>query len=497
MYHAHIPLLDGLWEPLVHASCAHNLITGLACRTMSKVTGPTVKGVEMFDKAIGIIASICRSRMGTVEPLTYNQVVESYVSKRMRNRYQQALDTLNSEGLCTRKDSKVSAFVKAEKLAGYKTHKPRVIMGRSPRYNLELATFLKPLEHCMYSSLRGWNSRFLTRTRLIGKGLNSEGRADLIRRKFQSKENVVAFEVDCKSFESHVSLSQLRGEHSVYTKLCPNTRLRQLLAWQERFTGVGPGGVEFTIEGKRASGDFNTGLGNTLIMCAMVLATAKRLGKQFDFVADGDNAVLFVLRKDLTLWKERLQMDFKEMGHDLDVGETANQLEKVVFGQSKPCLAAGRWVMVRNPEKVLSHASSSHEHFSNMRGGIRVLRAIAYCEAHLSRGVPVLQEYARSLWKATIGAKMARGARFDDPTYRSILDASTSECVTWAEVTSEARLTFADAWGIGPEEQIKMEQELRKPINLPSDWSSGNGAMDIDVRDPSTLPDSFWAANFM
>jgi hypothetical protein len=88
-----------------------------------------------------------------------------------------------ADGFATSKDARVKAFVKGEKWAKYKVFKPRVIMGRDPRYNLELATYLRPIEHAFYAQFRGWGRQFYTRTRLVGKGLNPCQRALLIKRR--------------------------------------------------------------------------------------------------------------------------------------------------------------------------------------------------------------------------------------------------------------------------------------------------------------------------
>jgi hypothetical protein len=104
-----------------------------------------------------------------VQELELSDAVEAYRGNtRLYVRYTEAYKSLMADGMCTPADAVVTAFVKGEKLANYKIYKPRVIMGRSPRYNLELSAFLRPIEHALYSSLRGWGKQFYTHTRLIG-----------------------------------------------------------------------------------------------------------------------------------------------------------------------------------------------------------------------------------------------------------------------------------------------------------------------------------------
>jgi len=488
MYRCYTPGVGGVWQPQVHRSCGHNMVAGLLQRTMAPVPDPSDEGRALFEKCGALVRRVLSGRVGTVEPWEFERVVASYSESRLRVRYEDAMRSLRSDGLCEPRDARVKAFVKGEALPAYKVHKPRVIMGRSPRYNLELASFLKPIEHEVYGAFRGFGKCF-TRTRLIGKGLNGEQRADLLRRKLTSQPDLVCFEVDGKSFESHVRDWQLKVEHSVYSSLLRDPRLRELLRWQLQFSGVGTGGVKFSVKGVRASGDFNTGLGNTLIMCCLVLGVATRLGTGYDFLADGDNAVVFVRRRDLSSWISELPGCFIEMGHEAEVGPIAERLEEVVFGQSKPIRVDGRWTMVRDPFKILSQAFTGFKHFADMRGGIRVLKSVAYCEAVLSKGVPVLQAFSQSMLEATKDVSFSK-AVLDNFEYKRIL----AKGIRWASarkttITSEARAMFAISWGVAVEEQLRLEALLSKVPSIPRDWRGTSIQEEMpDGRDYWTLP---------
>lgn len=488
-YRCYTPDVPGVWRPQVHRSCTHNMVSALLQRTLGSCPGHTPRGLAAFQRAGRELRSVLKGRSLGVVPWSFGRVVASYRTKRMRERYARAETSLATDGLATARDAKVKAFVKGEKLANFKVAKPRVIMARDPRYNLELASYLKPVEHDVYGAFRGWGSRFLTHTRLIGKGLSLEQRATLLRKKLLSHPDVVAFEVDCKSFESHVTVEQLSVEHSVYLALCPDPRLRKLLSYQLEFEGFGAG-VRYHAKGIRASGDFNTGLGNTLIMCCLVLASAKRLGIRFDFLADGDNAVLFVRRTDLDAARRGFVECFLEMGHELALEEPAEQVEDVVFGQSKPIWAAGRWTMVRDPFKVLSQACCGHQHYAEMRGGIKVLRSVAYCEAVLSRGVPVLQAFAQSLLRATRGVDVPLHLASDNFEYERVLARGVSwEATKQADISSETRIQFERSWGVSVGAQLMLEERLSGPVTFPTSWSGVHVDEDSgDVRDPWGIP---------
>lgn len=476
----HTPAVGGVWKPYVHTNCGHNFRAGLLLRTLGATPGASEWGEGMFANSMSLLRKVIRGRVGIVEPWSTERVIARYSEARMRVRYEEAARSLREDGLCVRSDSFVKGFVKGEKTKPSKVHKPRVIMARSPRYNLELATYLCPIEHVVYSAFRGWGSSFYTRTRLIGKGLNPAQRAALLKKKFDAAAGMVAFEVDGKSFESHLSRHQLSCEHGFYKSLCPSRRLQKLLSWQEVFGGAGPDGVSYVAEGVRASGDFNTGLGNTLIMCGLVYSVAQALGTKFDFLADGDNAVVFVSRADLPRWSSELPGIFVHMGHEAEVGKTAYEFPEIEFGQSRPVLVGGDWTMVRNPFKVLSHACGSYEYYRDLEADMPVLRAVGYCEAVLGAGVPVLQSFAAAILRAT--SRVSKRSfervfrrRLTDYEHQRVLARGISwELAAPRAVTREARQTFSTAWGVAVEEQLRLESLFDRGLDLPSAWSHGS-----------------------
>lgn len=486
MYRLWTPRLPGVWRPQVHEDCAHNLFRGLQLRTLGATPCAEPEGLADFTKAMREITRVVRGRTGLVQPQPLAVVVESYRhNRRLHARYEAAFDSLMADGYCQPRDARVKAFVKGEKLANYKVHKPRVIMGRDPRYNLELASYLRPIEHELYSSLRGWGRRFYTHTRLIGKGLDPRQRAELIVRKFSSRPGMVAMEVDGKAFEGHFCLDVLRAEHGFYKALNPSKRLAQLLRWQEEFSGRG-GDVTFHASGIRASGDYNTGSGNTVTMCALMLVVARAVNTKFDFLADGDNAIVFVHKTDVERWRSAISRECLRVGFEMALEDPVDDVLEVPFGQSKPLLVDGvGWTMIRSPMKVLSHAACGYQHYKELVGGLRVLKAVGYCEAVLNRGVPVLSVFAATLLELTRATQFSK-AELSDFEYKSVLAKGISwERARVVPVTLATRERFAKSWGISVERQLAMERELAKTPELPAAWDPSAYAEEVpDQRDP-------------
>jgi hypothetical protein len=400
------------------------------------------------------------------------KVVESY-SGRLRRRYTEAEVKIQQNGYPGRKEAKIKAFVKAEKFNPVaKLSKPRLILGRSPEYTLELASYLKPLEHDFWKRLKSRRSWGVPKTRIVGKGLNANQRAELVRTKL--RDGFACFEADGKAFEAHQDRWQLQQEHAVYLAAYHgDRRLQKLLGYQLNNRGHTACGIKFGRSGGRASGDFNTGLGNTIVMIAVVVGALEQLraelGNQFafDILADGDNALVFLP----TAWMEKVYSGFYETvlrtsGHEVTLENMTVELERVTFGQSRPVLTGAGLTMVRDPMKTLSHSFCGHKHYGDLAYGRRVLKSIAQCELSLSRGVPVLQTFFE-VALLELEAEQACPEAVDEYRYTFV----KGDLRGSIPVTVEARTSFARAWGIDVDTQVEMEARFAQGnLRFPESW---------------------------
>lgn len=470
VYRAHVPPVPGTWRAIIHSSCVHNEIAALSHR-MLKVYEP-VALADYVDAEFTRLANYCARKYPGVK-MSPADVVASYHGP-LRLRYEKARDFLIEGGMPTSRDARISAFVKREKFPPHgKIFKPRLICGRQPVFNLSLATYLKPLEEWLWGRWRSEKSWGLPdRTRIVGKGLSPWARANLIRRKWAQFGTPVAFEIDASSFESHVTLDQLEGEHRVYLKpYRHDDQLRWLLSKQRRNRGRTLHGVRFARDAGRASGDFNTGLGNTVVFVTVVVANLKALQREipdlcFDVLGDGDNCVVFTEKRFEPIIRERLAaMIFGSSGHEIDCGETAYFVEQVEFGQSRPVETSGGWTMVRNPRKALSHAFVSHKYYNEDKFGRRVMASVAQCELALNNGVPCLGPYFEA-WHRELGPAELGPKHLVEWRHRFVADTRVQP----REITEVARASFERAWGLSPEGQIRMEEILRRVPGYPAEW---------------------------
>nr|ALM62232.1 RNA-dependent RNA polymerase [Soybean leaf-associated ssRNA virus 1] len=462
MYRAYVPKEEGIWAPACYANCRDNELAALKLRTLGPTPpDPAIWPDDVLSEFKGLRVLV---KVLNVDKWDIWRTARSY-DGRLRRRYLEAAHSLETDGWIDRRDYKLSAFLKSEKHnPRAKIGKPRMIFPRSPRYNLVLASYLKPLEHALWKSWRFGLG--VSPTRVSAKGLNSAARAELISAKMRGIGDCVVFEVDGKAFEAHVSARQLGLESSVYkAAFRGDAELASLLKVQRVLKGRTSAGVRFERSGGRASGDFNTGMGNTILMGCFVSVALRRFafenpGVRCTLLADGDNALVFVSSR----WADRLRSSFANRissicGHEMTVEDPTDVLEKVVFGQSQPIVTSDGLKMVRDFRKVLAGAFCGHRHYFDRTFAPRLMYEVALAELSLARGVPVLEPYFRSCVQALEGFKRLR-----DPSLfleGHLLGVNVEHVKRPFEAISiDTRVSFESAFGVGVQEQLDLEQRL-------------------------------------
>lgn len=459
MYRCYVPAEEGVWLPAVHSNCPHNELAALALRTMAVTPKDPASwsfGVRRRFRMLRKLVKVLN-----LTPWSIDRVVSSY-SGAMRRRYEVAAESLVDDDL-GKWDFKLSAFLKGEKINPVlKVSKPRMICPRSPRYNLSIAAYLKPLEHALWKTWKfGHGCRA---SRISGKGLNGYQRAKLIADKMADVGDCVVFEVDGKAFEAHVSRQQLLLEHSIYKAAYPgDSKLHRLLEVQLKLEGKTAGGIKFEREGCRASGDFNTGMGNTVLMGSFTIEALVSLDLKdpWTILADGDNCLLFVAQNSAARAHSEFGAAMTTVcSHEMTVEKPVTVLEHVTFGQSNPVWTERGYTLVRDPFKVLSGAFSGYRHFHDKSLAPRLIRSIAQGELAMNRGVPLLGPYFERAEYLTRKYKQLRSDElFVDARLFLAVDPGTTL------VSDRARLSFASAFGIGVGEQLVIEQRLIAGLN--------------------------------
>jgi len=477
--------VEGTWLPQVHAVCPHNEVAALCLRVLAPLPAQVFEPLGRDVSAVfGRLERLARSY--TCGRWSLQETAQSY-SGLLRRRYMEAARSLDQDSPVGALDARLSCFLKAEKLnVGAKFPKPRMIFPRSPRYNLALASRLKPFEHWLWGRLTAARLGCSGTGRLSAKGLNPRERANLIVRKFSSFRDCVVFEVDGKAWEAHVGQPMLLGEQGVYRAAFPRDRgLRSLLLEQLVLRGRLPCGAKFSRPGGRASGDFNTGMGNTLGMLAIVVSALEALVGRFDVLADGDNALIFLEQTDLQVVLGGFAAHvLSSSGQELTLERPCRVIEQIRFGQSAPVFLGPTrgWGMVREPLKVLSGATSSHRWLREPTFAREYLTGVAMCELSLARGLPVLQAWSLKLLASTGFRGKVRAHPYQDYFVVGAFFAGVEDVLP---VLPEVRASFERAFGLSPEAQVHVEAGFDAPREL--GFEDVPAFVDLDSAHPGVM----------
>ncbi len=439
----------------VHNNSMINLARGVVERVLflstSKGLQPCPKpSPSAFTRLSGFKTRLLKHLFST--PIVAREDYPSLYTGRKRDVYQKAFESLLVSPI-QRKDSYVSTFVKAEKInfTAKEDPAPRVIQPRSPRFNLEVGRYLKLFEKEL---CRGFRRMF--GYEVILKGLNADGVAGCLRDNWLNYKDPVAVGLDASRFDQHVSKEALQFEHSVYNSVFKSKELANLLRMQIDNVGFGRIGeslLKYKVTGCRMSGDINTGMGNCLIMSSLVLHFLDEVNCDARLSNNGDDCVLILERRDLYKLSNITQY-FLEFGFNLKREATVEVFEQIEFCQAQPVLVGESYRMCRNIHTAMSKDCVSllgwekAEQFETWRS------AIGICGAELTSGVPVWQEFYKKL----------RGRTNRVGGVERIYDCgmgSMARGVKQVEgISAETRFSFYLAFGVLPDAQIALENEM-------------------------------------
>jgi len=325
---------------------------------------------------------------------SYQKFVDNYLGHK-RAMYQNAADSLRLKPIRVQ-DSYISAFVKAEKinLSAKGDPAPRLIQPRSPRYNVAVGVYIKPIEGVLYDSIAK-----VYGSPTVMKGLNAEQTGAIIESKWKKFNQPVAVGLDASRFDQHCSLEMLQWEHSIYSRLFRGDKhLRMLLSWQLRnrgFANTPDGRVKYRTRGCRMSGDMNTGLGNCLIMCALVWTYFN--GRcNIELANNGDDCVVIMESSDLH-HIDQLPLWFTTMGYTMKVEEPVYTLEHIEFCQTKPVYNGSSYTMVRDPRICLTKDLISVKNLSSCNSWKYQCQAISDCGLAAYGNMPIYCKFYRML----------------------------------------------------------------------------------------------------
>ncbi len=370
---------------------------------------------------------------------------------RKKTIYSNALPEYYESGVL-RKHSVSAAFVKCEKVNPSKA--PRCIQPRHPVYNIGLGRYLKHIEHRLYKAI----GRVFGESDVVIKGFNVKEIGEIVSRKWHQFGETIGIGLDATKFDMHVSAEMLQWEHSIYKQLYRGDKeLARLLTYQIENKGVGycdDGSLRYSVRGRRFSGDMNTALGNCLIMCAMVYAYARERNVPIRFINNGDDCVVFMEKHYEAQFVEGLDEWFMELGFRMTREPTVDNLSGVEFCQMRPILVDGEYIMVRNFDTAREKDSLCLLPLNGKKAMEKWLYAVGECGLALCAGVPVLQSMYQCYMRNGTPSRMAESVHMQSGM-RLLAKGLQSKS---REIGVDARVSFFEAWGYTPDEQVELER---------------------------------------
>jgi len=452
------PGVPGTFQPIVHCNCTHNQRVAITNRVCGKCPHPDHKGVLLLNRAF---PHMTRFLHPTVPNSIYDMPKRHTGAKGLR--YTRAAEQYELTGL-NRTDSYCKMFVKQERFnpLAKTLPDPRAIQFRGAKYCVAFAAYLRPIEEQLYGIT--FVSDGVPHTRNVAKGMNSVERAHVLHRKMSHFNDPVVMSLDMSRFDKHVYTQHLRFAHRVYLSCCDDPTFREILQCQFNTTCFTTSGMKYKVKARRMSGDMDTAIGNILIMLGMVFAVCRVELKipKCDCLDDGDDCLILLESEDAPLFMNSAPKLFLHMGMEVKLDAPVSSLFSVVFCQSSIVeFSPGKYKFVRDYKSVISKSFCGVRHWDNEVYRRRVINAIGSCELVINLGVPVLQSFASCLLRNT-GSSDTRYAS-DGLRQRAARDLKhlgikNISDVRPVEITEVARHSFAEAFGLSPTDQIRLER---------------------------------------
>jgi hypothetical protein len=435
----------------------------------AKIGGRLVKrlGAEMehYKSILGEFRDrVVRAAGRTFHPDTPDEFVERYTGRK-RTIYASYIDEYITHGV-RRVHAHFKTFMKVEKVPVNKS--PRTIQPRSPIFNIGLGRYLKPAEKPIFKAI----AKVFGQRYVVFKGLNANDMGQEMRKLWDKYNRPVAVGIDASRFDASVDRGLLQFEHTLYNMLFRDKELARLLNMQLDNVGVSychDGKIRYTVQGGRGSGDMNTSLGNSFIMCAIVWCWLRECEVNASLANNGDDCVVIMEDCDLDRFSQGFVEYASRLGFTMVVEDAVRSFEQIEFCQTHPVYVGGVWRMVRNFSTAREKDSMCLFPLDN-RGALEAwLYAVGECGLALCSGVPVMQAMYQAMMRSGRPSNMSE-AVFMQSGSRMMsagMDAKTSA------VSDDSRVSFWLAFGVTPDEQVALEQYY-------AEWTCTGSVQNVD-----------------
>lgn len=403
---------------------------------------------DLYDSAIRISRKLGYRYSAGFKPWTEEQVLASYEGGK-RKLYARVYDSIRYSKPVA-KWCKIEPFVKVEKYTFYdKPNRiPRPIQPPTKEMRAFMARYMKPIEGRMKKMvLPGCVYPFLA------KGMNSSGLAKRFEAMWGCFENPVALSLDLSKFDGTIGPLLRKLENEFFVLFGNDAAYRYCLrSFETDKYVVRVGGVKMRLNRGRASGENQTGAGNSLIMAVVCRVV-------FDFrceiFANGDDTIVLFEKRELAYARARLDK-FKCFGLDVREESCESEIEEVEWCQSRFTYTPSGPLWIRNWKRVLLTLVASNEYSPVKWRGL--LKQMAYAEMVQNPGVPIIAPLTYELSKLLHKEKNYK-FKFDQPSLTR-LELIPKYERTYVAPTERDRDLFMKRTLISPSEQIALEKKL-------------------------------------
>lgn len=420
----------------------------------AKIGGKLVKrlGAEMehYKSVLGEFRDkVVRAAGRTFHPDTADEFVDRYTGRK-RTIYASYIDEYITHGV-RRVHAHFKTFMKVEKVPVNKS--PRTIQPRSPIFNIGLGRYLKPAEKPIFRAM----AKVFKQRYVVFKGLNAVAMGAEMRVLWDKYSKPVAVGIDASRFDASVDRGLLQFEHTLYNMLFRDRELARLLNMQLDNVGVSychDGKIRYTVRGGRGSGDMNTSLGNSFIMCAIIWCWLRESGVNASLANNGDDCVVIMESGDLAKFSKGFVEFASKLGFTMVVEDPVYDFEQIEFCQTHPVNVGDEWRMVRNFSTSREKDSMCLFPLDN-RGALEAwLYAVGECGLALCSGVPVMQSMYQAMMRNGRPSHMSE-AVFMQSGSRMMSQGMEAKSRVVEEAT---RFSFWLAFGVTPDEQTALEE---------------------------------------
>jgi hypothetical protein len=388
------------------------------------------------------------------EPITKLSVANGY-SGAKRQAALEAIASLKEEELGPR-DARLKMFLKDDKYHTDEMKAPRCIQYRDKRYALTLAQFTYPIEHKIYNRKHEGLRRF-------AKGRNLEQRAKDLRAMWDSYGNPMAWLLDHSKFDAHVSVELIKIATALNSACYKHSGQHDYVRWLMRMQidnkGITKNGTKYRTRGTRMSGDQNTGLDNSTLNLSMIELVLKWCGVKGSVYVDGDDSVVVLDQKDRHKLNIKL---FSRFGMKTKE-EFAYCFEHVEFCQTRPVWNGSKYIMCRNPDRVLSRCNWTVKKFPMAKDACYI-KSVMMCESALNQGLPVMGPLSSRIVPQLNVNKRYKVMDTELDYMVKALGKDRGTLYTTLDVSEESRLSYQEAWGIDVLTQLELEaMEMVEP----------------------------------